>query len=219
MAQPADVLYAARADLASARRAAALWADDVANDPTAFEPAWKLARACYWLGSHAPEQERRGFLERGITAARVAAAARPDMPEGHFWVAANMGALAESFGLKAGLKYRKAIKEELETVLRLSPSFMDGSADRALGRWHFKVPGLFGGSTKLAIQHLEASLRYNDHSTISLFFLSEAFIEAGRKNEARAALQKVLDAPLDPEWAPEDNEYKARAAKLLATLK
>ena len=31
-------------------------------------------------------------------------------------------------------------------VLKLDPAFQHGSADRALGRWYFKVPGLFGGS-------------------------------------------------------------------------
>jgi hypothetical protein len=44
-----------------------------------------------------------------------------------------MGALAESFGLRAGLKYRKPIKDELETVLALDTSFHARSADRALG--------------------------------------------------------------------------------------
>ena len=88
-----------------------------------FEAAWKLARADYWLGGHAPEAERRGFLERGIDAGRKAAALQPNRPEGHFWMAANMGALAESFGLRQGLKYRKPIKEALETVLRLDPAF------------------------------------------------------------------------------------------------
>jgi hypothetical protein len=67
-----------------------------------------------------------------------------------------MGALAESFGLRQGLKYRRQIKEELETVRRLDPRFQDGSADRALGRWYFKVPSLFGGSHKEAEAHLRA---------------------------------------------------------------
>ena len=61
-------------------------------------------------------------------------------------MAANMGALAESFGMRQGLKYRGAIKDALLTVLKLDPAFQHGSADRALGRWYYKVPGLFGGS-------------------------------------------------------------------------
>src|SRR5205814_10450461 len=143
------------------------------------EAGWKLARADYWLGGHAPERERRAIFERGIDAARRAIAAQPNRPEGHFWLAANMGALAESFGVRQGLKYRKPIKEELETVLRLDPGFMDGSADRALGRWYFKVPGLFGGDRKLSEAHLRKSLTYNPDSTASLFFLAELLDDQG----------------------------------------
>ena len=129
-----------------------------------------------------------------------------------------MGALAESFGLRAGLKYRKPIKQELETVLRLDRAFAQGSADRALGRWYFKVPRLFGGSNELAKEHLQASLAYNPHSTASHFFLAEVFVDEGRKDEARAHLQSVLDAPLDPEWAPEDRDFKEKARALLGRL-
>src|SRR2546426_4515688 len=152
-AQSADALYADRANLASARRAAEIWAAALSADPRDFDAAWKLARADYWLGGHVPERERRTFLEQGIEAGRKAVAAQPNRPAGHFWIAANMGTLAESFGLRQGLKYRKPGKEELETVLRLDAAFMQGSADRALGRWYFKVPGLFGGSDKRAEDH------------------------------------------------------------------
>jgi hypothetical protein len=151
-----DALYANRSDLASARRAADIWSEMLTADPRNFEAAWKLSRACYWLGGQTPEHERRAFLERGITAGRQAVTLAPNRPDGHFWVAANMGALAESFGLRNGLKYRGAIRDSLETVLRLDPGFMKGSADRALGRWYFKVPGLFGGSNKKAEQHIRA---------------------------------------------------------------
>ena len=92
-----DALYARRDDLASAKRAEALWAERLAANPRDFEAAWKLARARYWLGGHAPQAERRTLLEQGIAAGRAAAAVEPKRPEGHFWIAANMGALAESF--------------------------------------------------------------------------------------------------------------------------
>ena len=130
-----------------------MWKETLASDPRDFDAAWKLARADYWLGGHGPDVERRRFLEDGIEAGRKAVAVQPNKPEGHFWIGANMGALAESFGLRQGLKYRKPIRESLETVLRLAPGFQQGSADRALGRWYFKVPGLFGGSHKLSEQH------------------------------------------------------------------
>jgi hypothetical protein len=216
-AQTADALYADREHLASARQAAEIWSADVGRDSKAFESAWKLARVCYWLGNHAPQNERRTFLERGIAAARQAVAAQANRPEGHFWIAANMGTLAESFGLRAGLKYRKPVKDELETVLRLDPSFMDGSADRVLGRWYFRVPRLFGGSNTRAEEHLRASLKYDANSTVSHFFLAEVLFDEGRDKEGRAELQHVLDAPPNAQWGPEDREYKEKARALLAT--
>src|SRR5687767_2254924 len=218
-APDADALYADRQNLASVRRAEAIWAQRLQQNARDFEAAWKLARARYWLGGHAPQQERKALLEAGITAARAAVAAEANRPEGHFWIAANMGALAESFGLRQGLKYRGEIKSELETVLRLDAAFQQGSADRALGRWYFKVPGLFGGSKKKSEEHLRKSLTYGVNSTASRFFLAETLLDMDRKPEAIAELQRVLDAPLDPEWAPEDREFKDKAQRLLATLR
>ncbi|HET7698839.1 MAG TPA: TRAP transporter TatT component family protein [Vicinamibacterales bacterium] len=214
-----DALYSRREHLASAQRAEAIWAERLIRNPGDFESAWKLARARYWLGGHAEEKKRKAYLEAGIAAGRAAAAIAPARPEGHFWIAANMGALAESFGLRQGLKYRGDIKAALETVLRLDPAFQHGSADRALGRWYFKVPGLFGGSDKKSEEHLRKSLTYNPNSSVSLFFLAETLIELKKKDEARAVLQKLIDAPVDPEWAPEDREFKQKGAALRAALR
>jgi tetratricopeptide (TPR) repeat protein len=215
----ADALYAQRADLASARKAADIWATRLTQDPRDFEAAWKLARARYWLGGHVPDQERKAVLEAGIGAARMAIAAQPQRPEGHFWLAANMGALAESFGLRQGLKYRGQIKDALLTVLKLDPVFQQGSADRALGRWYSKVPGLFGGSHRKSEEHLRRSLTFNPNSTASRYFLAETLVALDRRSEARAELERVLEAPADPAWVPEDREFKAKARTLLTRLK
>ena len=215
----ADALYADRANLASARKAAELWSAELARDPNRFDAAWKLARIDYWLGRHAAEAEGRRLFEQGIEAGRKASALQPNRPEGHFWTAANMGELAESYGMRQGIKYRSPIKQELETVLRIDRAFLSGSADRALGRWYARVPRLFGGSRKQAEEHLRASLKYNPNSTLSHLFLAELFLDDGRKDEARRELQAVIDAPLDQDWRPEDTEYKDKARKMLASLK
>ena len=129
-----------------------------------------------------------------------------------------MGALAESFGLRQGIKYRGPIKDALLTTLKIDAAFLDGSADRALGRWYFKVPGLFGGSNTLSETHLRASLTYNPNSIISHIFLAETLADMGRKGEARAEAQAALDAPIDPAWAPEDRRFKEQAKRLISTL-
>ena len=211
-----DALYRERENLERARQATAIWQARVQANAADFESWWKLARAYYWLGGHGAQNDRKRDFERGIAAAERAAALRSDRPEGYFWKAANMGALAESFGLRQGIKYRGAVKEALETVLRLDASFQQGSADRALGRWYFKVPGLFGGSKKKSEEHLRKSLTYNPNSRASRFFLAETLSAMDRDAEARAELRMLIEAPVDPDWAPEDREFKRKARDLLA---
>jgi thioredoxin-like negative regulator of GroEL len=210
-----DALYRERADVTKAQAAADIWQQRLAGNPRDFEAAWKLARASYWLGGHAVAADRRTALERGVDSGMRAAMLEPGRPEGHFWSAACMGALAESFGLRQGLRYRGAIKEALDTVLRIDPGFQKGSADRALGRWYFKVPALFGGSKTKSEAHLRQSLTYDPGSIASHVFLAETLLDMQRRAEAGEELRRAIAAPIDPDWEPEDREFKAQAEALL----
>ena len=102
-------------------------------------------------------------------------------------------------------------------TLKIDPGFLQGSADRALGRWYYKVPGLFGGSNKQSEAHLRKSLTYNPDSVISHFFLAETLEDMGRKDQARTECQAAIDAPFDPDWTPEDTRFKESARRLLRT--
>ena len=215
----ADVLYANRTSLPDAKRAAALWQEALQKRPDDFVAAWKLGRAGYWLGGRLEtESARVGAFEIGMQAARNAIAAQPARPEGYFWLAANMGGLAELKGLRAGLKYRTPIRQNLEKVLAIDPAFQRGSGDRALGRWYFKVPGLFGGSNKKSEEHLRKSLAYHPQSIASRFFLAETYDDMGRKADAIGVLREIDTLNIDPDWAPEDNEFKQKARALLTRL-
>jgi hypothetical protein len=215
-AEDPNALYRDREDMAKAQRAVEIWSGRLASNQRDFESAWKLARADYWIGTQGPVAARRPALERGTDAGRTASTIEPSRPEGFFWMAANMGALAESYGLRQGIKYRGAIKDALEKVLMIDPGFQKGSADRALGRWYFKVPGLFGGSKTKSVEHLQKSLTYDPNSTASHYFLAETLLDMNRKDEGRVELQKVIDAPIDPDWAAEDRDFKEKARRLLS---
>ena len=217
-AQDPDALYAQREQLPSAQAAEAIWAARLARDPKDFESAWKLARARYWLGGHAAEKDRKPTFEAGIAAGRTAVRSPRTNRRGTSGSRPTWAPSPKPGGMSQGLKYRGEIRNELETVLRLDAAFQEGSADRALGRWYFKVPGLFGGSKKKSEEHLRQSLSYNPNSTASLFFLAETLIDENRKQEARTLLDKVLAVPVDPQWAPEDREFKQKAQQLLKTL-
>jgi hypothetical protein len=210
-----DALYRRREDLASVQRAAEIWSVRAGSD---FEAAWKLARASYWIGGHAPEAERRAALERGVTAGETAARLAPERPEGHYWMAADMGALAESFGTSQGLKYRSRIKSELERVIAINQEWEQRSGITALGRWYQKVPRLFGGNRSKSEEHYRQTLERFPDSMTALLFLAELLMDQHRNAEARPLLQRVLDAPLEADWGPEDRDFKKKAADYLRTL-
>ena len=190
-----DALYKERVVVAKAREAAGIWSARLAKAPADFESAWKLARAEYWLGGHDDQAARRADLERGIEAGQQASRLEPTRPEGYFWMAACMGQLAESFGMRQGLKYRTPIREALEKVLQIDAPYQNGSADRALGRWYYKVPGLFGGSKKKSEEHLRKSLTYDPQSAASRFFLAETHEELPDESLHRRILYRCARHP------------------------
>jgi hypothetical protein len=215
----ADRLYANRESLADAEHAAAIWERALSARADDFDAARKLARASYWLGEHRQgEAARAAAFERGMAAAERAIAARSNLPDGYFWLAANMGGFAELKGIRAGLKYRRPVRDNLEKVLAMDPAFLKGSADRALGRWYYKVPGLFGGSKTKSVQHLRASIGHHPQSIASRYFLAETFESMGRNADAIAALKEIETLAIDPDWAPEDREFKEKARALQKRL-
>ena len=211
-----DALYRERVDIASARQAAELWEARLKANPRDFESAWKAARAMYWIGPREEKEAGRRTLERGVAAGKQAAAISPDRPEGHFWMAANMGALAESYGMRQGLKYRGAIKDALERVLQIEPAFQQGSAYSALGRWYHMVPGLFGGSETKSEEYLRKALTYGPDSILTHFYLAETLFERSKDADAIEELKKTVAATRNPDFDPEDREFQAKAAAELA---
>lgn len=222
VADSPDELYRHRDDLPSARRAAELWQARAATD---YEAAWKLARVCYWLGTHVPQAQRTAELERGIAAGQGAAKLSPKRPEAHFWIAANMGEIAQSSKMYAGRNKGK-IKDELEKVIAIQKGWQGGSAEAALGRWYDKVPsnwgagllGLGGGDPRKAEECFKLALAYDVHNKPAMSFYADFLIGENRKPDARRILLQLLADPIDPDWGPEEKEFQRTATERLNKL-
>ena len=213
-----DALYQGREQVDVAAGAAALWSARLAEDGTDFDAAWKLARARSWIGERGTRDGRKAQYEQGLAAARTAIALEPRRPEGHFWLAVNMGSLASVSPIRAGLKYRVPIRQSLEAVIRLEPAYNRGVAYCALGKYYLQVPWLFGGSKAKAETLLRACLAYDSGNAMGRYFLAQTLAARDREAEARLELEKVLAAPEDAEFGPETRMYKRKAARLLKKL-
>ena len=215
----ADALFAQRADLAKARQAAALYEKALQANPKNEAAAYKLARAYYWIGKHQKTDEQKvAVFEKGIAAAKKALAIDPRSLGGHFWLGVCYGVYGSAKGVMKSLSLVDPIKQEMAAVIARDPSYESGGAYRVLGRLYFKLPGLFGGSNRKAVQNLKTAIKYGPHRWLNHIYLAEVYLDQGEKEKARALLKQVLAGPPEPGLEPEWTEEKATARKLLQEM-
>lgn len=209
----ADHLYAARADLQNVRRAIAMLREVVRSDPQSYEAWWRIAENDCYLARHVPDKQQNALLEDGIAAAKKAEALDTTRPEGHFWAGANMGLLAENRGLWGGLRLIAPIRNEMQQVLKIDPSYMEDGADRILGRLYYEAPFFDGGNKQLSVHLLQLCLKRYPGDSLTMIYLADSYRATGRRSDARKMLEQILKLHSDPINGPELAEYQAQARR------
>jgi len=213
----AERLFADRANLASARRAAEIWSSALAGDPRNFDAAWRLARADYWLGGHGPEAERRGYFDTGIEAGRKAAGAAAETGPRDIsgWRRTWAGSPSRSACARAEIPQADQGDAGNRAAPRIPRSARAPPIARS-GGGTSRCRASSAAIASLAESHLRTSLSYNPASTVSALLLGELLDDEGRKDEARAEWQRVLDvAAQRPTGRPKDREFKDKAKRAL----
>jgi hypothetical protein len=213
-----DVLFRQRDDLAVAARAAGIWQAQLAANPKDFTVACKLARIRFWLGERSPQQDRSGWYKAAMDAAQTAIAIAPRKPDGHFWLGASMGGYAGVAGMWAALKYRTAIRKELETSMALDSTFFRGGATCVLGKYYNSMPGFVGGNKAKSEELLRRCIAADPAGTVGHYYLAQTLVALDRTAEARTELRAAINAPMDPENEPEYKVWKRRSDRLLKKL-
>lgn len=150
-----------------------------------------------------------------IAAAQLSSA-YPAMAEPKIWEAIILSTDAGiTKGLSALPKVKKA-KELLEAAQNINPNALDGSIYTSLGSLYYQVPGwpvAFGDDEK-AEQYLKYALRLNPAGIDPNYFYGDFLLQDGRAEEARAYLQRAIDAPARPgrELADAGRRQEAKAA-------
>jgi len=208
----ADALWPHRADLQKLKEAMAIYEEILGKDPTNVEALWKLARACWWLGTHSPEAEREAIFEKGIEYGKRAVSLKDDCAPCHYWLGVNYGVYGEKKGVLKSLSLVDLIKDEMNKVIALDPGFMNGGAYRILGRMAHKLPWFAGGSNKESVEYLKKALEYGPNSFLTRIFLAETYLAMGEKELAKKELEWCLNAPEPKD--PGDREDREKARKL-----
>lgn len=179
---------------------------------------WRAARAYYYVGEDAGKNEKLAFFQKGIAVAERAVATEPNAVEGHFWLAANYGGFSEQKGALQALQTVKKIRAEMETVLKLNDRYQDGGAYLGLGEMDKELPRIVGGNLSRAITRLEQGLKVAPHNLEIKLALAEAYLEVGRKEDARRQLQEIINRPVNASHAKSERHVQEKARKLLAKL-
>ncbi len=211
----ADQLYAQREDLMQLRRGIVSLRQALTKDPGNYDAAWKLAKFNYYLATHTEDsKERDAAFRDGIDAGKTAVELQNEKPDGHFWLGANYGAAAQHSTIQ-GLATVNDIRTEMQTVLRLDEGYQNGSAYMVLGLVYLNAPSIVGGDPKKAVEEMEKGLRFGEPNAFLHLHLAEAYKKAGRNDDARREIKKILSMTPDPNYLPEYKEASAAAQKLL----
>ncbi|MCX7907341.1 MAG: tetratricopeptide repeat protein [Bacteroidetes bacterium] len=194
-------------------------------EPRSAEVLWRLARAKVDWGERVSERatQRKLYLE-ALEHARKAVSADGRSADAHKYVAIAAGRVGLISDTRTKIEMSRQVKESAERALALNPN--DDDLHHILGRWHHEVAGLgfmaraivrivYGGlpeaSYEKAVEHLERALRIRD-AIRHRVELAKSLLELGRKQEARAVLERALQMPpVDVK----DSEYRAEARELL----
>lgn len=212
----ADDYFLGRRNLQNVRKAIQLLRQRAAEDPQDYEAWWRLSKFNCYMARHAAGSERSKFVEAAIGAGKKAVALRPNRPEGHFWLGADLGLMAEDRGFLRGLMMVDSVRKEMESVIRLDPNYEEAAGLRTLGRLDDCAPFFKGGDKLRSIQLLEDALKRFPHNSLTMLYLADSYLSLGRRVEARQRLENILKLCPDPQHGPEQEENQAQARRRLA---
>ena len=214
--QQGDELFNQRGDLAKAKEALARYREALLKGEDSYEAYWKMARAEYWIGDHTLDKnEKKRIFEQGIYHARKAIVLAPEKPDGHFWLGVNYGVYGQAKGVLKSLSLVKPIKEEMNKVIQIDPSYEFGGPDRVLGRVYYELPGFAGGSKKKSLEHLLKSKELGPQVGLTRIYLADTYLATDEVKKAREELEFVINMEPDPLLIPETMEEKELARKML----
>jgi len=189
--QPADFAPRAHKEFLAAE---ARFRSETANTTA----AWEFGRAAFDWGEFAGNNTQRAAIaETGIAACRAAVGRAPTNAAGHYYLALNIGRLADTKRNLSALKLVDDMERELKLAAGLEPGFDHAGPDRSLGMLYYEAPGWpasIGSKTK-ARAHLQRALELSPAYPENHLNWLEALLKWNDKKNLPAGL-KACEAAL-----------------------
>ena len=166
------------------------------------------------------EKQRAAAFEQLSSETQAFTAQRPAVAEAWIWKGIVTSSWAGAEGGLGALGKAKEAKADLERSLTLDPKALQGSAYTSLAALYDRVPGWpigFGDSDK-AEQLRRQALQLNPDGIDSLYFWGDHLYRQKHYAEAKAALQKALQAAPRPGRETADAGRRKEIATLLVDV-
>lgn len=213
----AESLFSERADVSKLREAVNTLAKARNPNQRNYNIEWKFAKYSYFLGkTEQVEKDAIATFEKGKDAGRIASRVDPQKPDGHFWYGANLGELARISPVTVGIKSVDDIRESMDAVIAIDPSYQNGSAFDALGQLEMATRTLKNGTTAKAIEYYQKGLELSPDNANIRLHLAEALISAKKETEARAQLNALFSLKPNPEYLNEHQVAVEKGKALMA---
>ena len=181
-------IFAARA-AAELHRAHMQFQSDT-NDATA---AWQFARACFYFNEFVTNNAGSAELaSQGIAASRQSLARESNSAPAHYYLAIELGLLADTKRNLAAFKLVREMEREFKTADDLDEHFDYAGPARCLGLLYRDAPGwpLSVGSRRKARDWLEQAARLAPDYLENQLTLAESYWQWKDREAAVEALQK-----------------------------
>ena len=167
-----------------------------------------------------PEQQQEAAFAALSTQAEQAVAAEPKAAELLIWRGIILSTQAGAKGGLGALGLVKQAKASLEQALALEPNALAGSAYTSLGTLYYQVPGwpVGFGDDQQAQRLLEQALALNPDGIDPNYFYGDFLFGEKRYAEAKAVLEKALQAPERPGRALADQGRREEIRTLLTKV-
>ncbi len=191
----------------------------LARQPGHQDAALHAARAAAWLlefDDSLDEPARRELAARGVGYAEAALAAIGERVDTVFLAGALLGLQLEVARVPGPVKLGK-VHDYFERAVELAPDYDDGAPLRALGTLLVKAPGWPAGpgDVEEGIELLAQAVEQHSGHPANHYFLGEALLADGRRDEAAASFQRVLDLCARSTCSAVCGKYAVKAKELL----
>jgi tetratricopeptide (TPR) repeat protein len=211
-----DRLYESRDEADHAEEAISVYQKLLEADPKNDGILWRLSRSYRWRGDIAASSgDKLAAYQESEKWAEKAIEANPASVGGHLMLGIAYGRIGETKGVLKSLSLVSPIKKEMGIVLSHDPK--NDTAHHVMGVLYRKVPGLMGGSIKKSIESLQTAVDLNRSGTTHHLELARSYLEKGKTDQAKAALQALLEIS-DPSDRVQSKKDRADAEALLADL-